>query len=111
MDNVSSEFNKILDEFMSKMVHTFPEQGKLNTYYKAFKVAKTVNNLMPLQLFMGGCLNFKDQIKSRDEEFFKKRPEFVEKCNSYSSFSNDIGMVEYWDTISDTTKKSDQTKT
>ena len=37
---MNTEFNRILDEFMSKMVTSFPEQPKLAGYYRAFKVAK-----------------------------------------------------------------------
>ena len=104
--NICNEFNNILNEFILKMIKTFPDQVKLNGYYKAFKISRLYNDELPLHIFMGGCLSFKTQIKTKDENFFKQRTEFVNKCNKYSSFSNDIGLVEFWDNISDLTKKS-----
>ena len=103
---MNTEFNRILDEFISKMVATFPDQTKLVGYYRAFKVAKIYKEELPLQIFMGGCLRFKEQITNRDEEFFKNRDTFVSGCSNCSSFGQDTGLVEYWDRTSDVTKNS-----
>jgi hypothetical protein len=105
-DEVTENFNMILEEFIKKLVVTFPEQVKLNSYYKAFKLSKIVNQKLPLQLFMGGCTKFSVQIKNRDEIFFKNEPIFVDKCYKYSSFTKDIGLVDYWESMSSQTKNS-----
>jgi hypothetical protein len=100
------EFNKILNEFISKMITTFPEQKKLKSYYRAFNVTKTYNSKLPIQLFMGGCVNFSEQIKSRDEDFFKKRDTFVDVCKNCSNFGTDTGIIDVWESLSDKTRNS-----
>ena len=103
---IVDEFNKTLDEFINKMIIQFPEEPKLKTYYSAYKVTKMYDKTMPIKIFMGGCLEFSKQIKSRDTEFFAKRKGFVNKLQQASSFSDDIGLVNYWDNLSSNSKKA-----
>ena len=86
--NVLEEFNKTLDEFINKMILQFPEETKLKTYYSAFKVTKMYDKTMPIKIYMGGCLQFSDQIKNRDTEFFAKRKAFVNKLRGQ--------LLMYW---------------
>lgn len=104
--STSKEFNKLIDEFISKMIVTFPEQKKLKTYYRAFKISKTYNSKFPVQLFMGGCIQFSEQIKTRDDKFFKKRETFLECARNCTGFATDTGIVDEWDSLSDNTKNS-----
>lgn len=109
MNNSSTiieEFNKTLEEFINKMIIQFPQETKLKTYYSAYKVTKMYDKTMPIKIFMGGCLQFSEQIKSRDTEFFAKRKGFVDKLKQASSFSDDIGLVNYWENLSDNSKKA-----
>ena len=104
--NVLEEFNKTLDEFINKLIVQFPEETKLKTYYSAFKVTKMYDKSVPIKIFMGGCLEFKDQIKNRDSQFFIHRPQFINKVAKCSSFSDDIGLVNYWQNLSETSQKA-----
>ena len=61
---------------------------------------------LPLKLFMGGCLNFKEQIKTRNTDFFLNRPQFVERVKNCTSFADDIGLVDHWLNLSDESKNS-----
>lgn len=101
---VVDEFNKTLDEFINKMILQFPVETKLKTYYSAFKVTKMYDKSMPIKIFMGGCLNFTQQIKDRDTEFFAKRETFVNRIKEASSFTDDTGLVNYWENLSDASK-------
>jgi len=101
---VLDEFNNTLDEFINKMISQFPQETKLKTYYSAFKITKMYDKTMPIKIYMGGCLQFSEQIKSRDTEFFAKRKAFVNKMAQASSFSDDTGLVNYWDSLSDNSK-------
>ena len=103
---VIEEFNKTLDEFIQKLILQFPEETKLKTYYSAFKVTKMYDKTMPVKIYMGGCLQFTDQIKARDSEFFAKRPQFVERIKKCSSFTDDTGLVNYWEQLSDASKNA-----
>lgn len=104
--SVLEEFNKTLDEFINKLIIQFPEETKLKTYYSAFKVTKMYDKSVPIKIFMGGCLEFKDQIKTRDSQFFIQRPQFINKVAKCSSFSDDIGLVNYWHNLTKTSQKA-----
>ena len=101
---IVDEFNKTLDEFINKMILQFPEETKLKTYYSAFKVTKMYDKTMPIKMYMGGCLQFTEQIKSRDSDFFQKRKGFVNRLTECSSFTDDTGLVNYWENLSDKSK-------
>lgn len=103
---VLDEFNKTLDEFINKMIIQFPDETKLKTYYSAYKVTKMYDKTMPIKIYMGGCLEFKEQIKNRDTQFFTKREGFVNKIKQASSFTDDTGLVNYWDNLSQNSKKA-----
>lgn len=103
---IIEEFNKTLEEFINKMIIQFPEETKLKSYYSAYKLTKMYDKTMPIKIFMGGCLPFTDKIKSRDTEFFAKRKGFVDKLQKASSFSDDIGLVNYWENLSDNSKNA-----
>lgn len=103
-NKVIEEFNKTLDEFINKMIVQFPDETKLKTYYSAFKVTKMYDKTMPIKIYMGGCLSFSEQIKTRDSDFFAKRKQFVEKVKQCSSFTDDTGLVNYWEQLSDASK-------
>lgn len=106
MDQILTKFNTIIDEFIVKMLNAFPDEQKLRTYYNAFKISKLYSKQLPIQIFMGGCLDFEQQIKTRDSEFFINRKTFVDKCVRASSFSNDIGLRDRWELTPEITRKS-----
>ena len=103
---VIEEFNKTLDEFINKMILQFPEETKLKTYYSAYKVTRMYDKTMPLKIYMGGCLQFSEQIRNRDTNFFAKRKAFVNKIAQASSFTDDTGLVNYWENLSDISKNA-----
>lgn len=103
---IIEEFNKTLEEFINKMINQFPEETKLKSYYSAYKVTKMYDKTMPIKIYMGGCLPFKEQIKSRDSDFFAKRESFVNKLQKASSFGDDIGLVNYWEGLSNNSKNA-----
>lgn len=103
---VINEFNKTLDEFINKMIVQFPQETKLKTYYSAFKVTKMYDKTTPIKIFMGGCLSFSEQIKTRDSDFFAKRKQFVNKLTQCSSFTDDTGLVNYWEQLSANSKNA-----
>lgn len=103
---VVEDFNNTLDEFIQKLISQFPQESKLKSYHSVFKMSKMYDKGVPIKIYMGGCINFKDQIKSRDSDFFVNRKQFVEGMAKCSSFSDDIGLVNYWHSLSEETKKA-----
>jgi len=106
MNTVFTEFNNTLDEFVNKLINQFPDESKLKSYYNTFKIAKMYDSSVPIKIFMGGCLNFETQIKTRDSDFFVHRKQFVNKLKNCTSFSDDIGLVKYWEDLTDKSKTS-----
>ena len=83
------------------MMNQFPEEPKLKKYYNTYKITKMYDSKLPIKIFMGSTLKFKDQIKTRDAEFFKNRKTFVNKLVEFSSFTDEMGLSQYYDTLSD----------
>lgn len=100
------EFNKTLEEFINKMIIQFPQENKLKSYLSAFKVTKMYDKTMPIKIFMGGSLEFKEQIKTRDTHFFTKRTTFINRIKQASSFADEMGLINYWENLSDTSKNA-----
>ena len=101
---IIDDFNTVLDEFVEKMILQFPQETKLKSYKSAYNVTKLYDKSMPLKIAMGGLLTFKQEIKDRNEDFFKTRKTFVDKVVEASSFSNDLGLVNHWETLSENSK-------
>ena len=106
MNNIIKEFNITLEEFIIKLSNQFSTETKIKVYLNTFRVTKMYNSQLPLKIYMGGCLNFKDQIKNRDSDFFINRKQFVERVNNCTSFADDIGLVDHWLNLSDESKTS-----
>lgn len=100
-DVIMHRFNNMMEEFIIKMINAFPCEPKLKTYYNAFKFSRMYSKILPLQIFMGGCLDFKEAIGKRDSNFFLNREGFMDKCRRASSFSNDVGLKDLWDDTSE----------
>tara|TARA_E500000178_G_C16966365_1_gene728640 strand:- start:798 stop:1301 length:504 start_codon:yes stop_codon:yes gene_type:complete len=98
------DFNNILEEFIDKMILQFPTEKKLKSYRSAYRVSKNLDKTMPINIVMSSLMHFKDQIRDKDEDFFRNSKTFVNKAVRASSFSNDLGLVNYWDSLSDNSK-------
>ena len=94
------KFNSLLNEFIDKIINKYPNES-LNDYKKAFVLLKITSPSTPSSLFMAGCVDYKKQIKTRDEAFFINNDAIKNKINS---FSIEIGINKYWNELSDNTK-------
>ena len=106
MNTVITEFNNTLEEFMTKLVNQFPQEKKIKSYLSSFKITKMCTVELPIKIFMGGCIYFEEQIKNRDSDFFLNKKEFISKVQKSSSFADDIGLINYWNDLSEVSKKS-----
>tara|TARA_B100001758_G_C18416958_1_gene620961 strand:- start:13198 stop:13674 length:477 start_codon:yes stop_codon:yes gene_type:complete len=94
------KFNSLFNEFIDKIINKYPNQT-LNDYKKAFVLLKITSPSTPSSLFMAGCVDYKNQIKNRDEAFFINNNAIKNKINS---FSIEIGINKYWKELTDRTK-------
>lgn len=98
-----TKFNSLLEELLDKMIAKF-QNDKLRSYRRFFILMKTVKTKTPVNLFMSGCVNYRDQIKTRDEAFFLTSSEIQEKSKYFGNFTEDCGLSSYWSELTDSTK-------
>lgn len=98
-------FNKLFEEFLEKIISKFP-YARLKTYHRGFKILKTTSPTTPANLFMAGCIEYKDQIKQRDDAFFLKDKNVANRAKNFGNFTEDCGLDTYWNELTPTTKKA-----
>ena len=86
------------------MILQFPEEKKLSYYFSAYKVTKLCDATTPIKIFMGGCLQYENEVKTRDSLFFKNKKSFTDKIKYGSSFTDDTGLINHWDNLSELSK-------
>lgn len=99
------KFNKLFDEFLEKIISKFP-YTKLKTYHRGFKLLKTTSPATPSNLFMAGCVEYKNQIRQRDDRFFLNSKSVNDTAKNFGNFTEDCGLDTYWDDLTPTTKKA-----
>ena len=99
------KFNSLLEEFLEKIITAFPNE-KLKTYRRSFLIIKTISPNIPVNLFMAGCINYKQEIVSRNDNFFLKDEKIKEKANVFGNFTDDCGLDSYWNVLTPSTKKA-----
>ena len=98
-------FNKLFEEFLQKIISKFP-YARLKTYYRGFKILKTTSPATPANLFMAGCIEYKTQIRQRDDNFFLKSKSVNDTARNFGNFTEDCGLDTYWNELTATTKKA-----
>lgn len=91
--NPSLAFNTLLEEFILKMIKTFPERTKLKIWYTQFKATKSIDSKAPMNIFIQPLVDYGIHIMKKDENFFKQ-DNFV---NNAESFSKTSGLIDVWD--------------
>lgn len=99
-ESLVKQFNSLVDEFVKKMIKTFPKETKLKIWYVHFQTAKRLNLKAPVEYVMPSMINLGVPIMKKDDAFFKKN-EYIDKAES---FSEKTGLVNIWDSISDQVK-------
>ena len=100
METNINKFNTLFNEFIDKIINKYNDPS-LVEYKKAFVLLKITSPSTPASLFMAGCVDYKNEIKNRDEAFFINNQTIKNRINN---FSIDIGIYKYWNELSDNTK-------
>jgi len=98
-------FNKLFEEFLEKIISKF-DVPKIKTYRKLFIIMKEMSPETPVNIFMAGCINYKDEIKNRNESFFLKDKKINEQVKNFGNFTEDCGLDAYWNELTPKTKKA-----
>ena len=94
-----AKFNMLFEELLDKMVDKF-QNDKLRSYRRFFIMMKTTTPKTPVNIFMSGCVQYKYQIKNRDEKFFLQDDVIKEKSKYFGNFTEDCGISDYWTSLS-----------
>lgn len=105
MSKEISKFNNLLEEFLEKIIMSFPND-KLKTYRRGFLIIKSTSPHVPVNLFMAGCVDFKKEIIARNDNFFLKDKTIKERASAFGNFTDDCGLDSYWDILTPSTKKA-----
>jgi hypothetical protein len=98
-----TKFNKLLEEFLEKLISKFDGE-RLKTYRRSFIMLKETSPSVPVNLFMAGCINYKKEITTRNDLFFLRDEQMVERAKLFGNFTDDCGLDSYWDTLTPKTK-------
>ncbi len=99
------KFNMLFEELLDKMVEKFKNK-KLNSYRRFFILMKTTMPKVPVNIFMSGCIAYKDKIKSRDVNFFLEDDTIYQKTKYFGNFTKDCGVGDYWSSMSLSTQSA-----
>ena len=104
MSKSVDKFNDLFTEFIDKIITKFPNQ-KLYSYRRAFVLVKLTSPSTPANFFMAGCIDYKNEIKERNDLFFINDSSIKSKMERGGrQFSIEIGISEYWNDLTESTK-------
>ena len=83
-------FNSVMDEFLTELKETFPEEKKLKVYYNSFLSLKKVNPRKILELFMKNAAPHGALITSRDERLFTENEDIISDVQLSKLWNNDL---------------------
>ena len=96
------KFNEQAEEFLLKMIQTFPNEPKARDMKFNFDIARMANARNPVSIFMEYLEPYGLQIMSKDEQFFMK-DQYV---NKVESLSGKMGLIQHWSALVPETKNS-----
>jgi len=102
MSSTYDKFNEQAEEFLLKMIQTFPTESNISSMKFYFDFQRSIDKTRPVQTFMSYLEPFGLQIMSKDEHFFKK-DEYVKNVES---LSEKLGLVDRWAALAPATKES-----
>lgn len=93
-----SAWNDMMDQFLTELTKTFPEEPAIKKYKTSFELIRKANPRKVIEGFMESVRNFNDKIMSKDESFFLESADSIE-------FIKDLNIKNHWnDSLSTNTK-------
>jgi hypothetical protein len=83
-------FNSVMDEFLTELKETFPEEKKLKVYYNGFLTMKKANPKKILELFMNNASPHATAITNRDESLFSTNNEIIPDVDLSVLWTDDL---------------------
>jgi len=86
-------FNEMMEQFLTELEDTFPEEPSFKKYHRSFDLMKSANPRKCIDVFMQGVSEHASQLMAKDEAFFDN----FEK----------LDIKKYWnDDLSESTKSA-----
>ena len=108
MSNIK-KFNLTIDNLVNDIILVFPNYQYLQVFKEKFNLLIKYNVRKPIEFFKDGVYNFKEQILSKNEEFFIKKDykEDVQQLQYDSKWSLDqvLNLKELWTQLNDENKE------
>jgi|694.fasta_scaffold01535_18 hypothetical protein len=93
-------FNEMMEQFLTELIQTFPDEKAIKKYFVAFDMARKSNARMCMQEFMNSIGPYSQQIMARDESFFIEH-------NDEIPFVNELNLKTHWnEDLSENTKNA-----
>lgn len=108
MSNIK-KFNLTIDNLVNDIILVFPNYKYLQVFKEKFNLLITYNVRKPIEFFKDGVYSFKEQILSKNEEFFinKDYKDDVQQLQYDSKWSLDqvLNLKELWGELNDENKE------
>lgn len=92
-------FNEMMDQFLTELNLTFPENKSVMKVQSAFEIVKRTNPSHVLDNFMKSVKPYSKKIMSKDDTFITRDSNDIE-------FLHDIDIISMWSDSSDATKSA-----
>lgn len=91
-------FNDLMQQFLSELSKTFPEEKGIKKFQTSFDLLKSSNPKKCVELFMSGVSPYSNEISQKNDDFFLKNASEIEGIK-------DLNITKYWtDELSQPTK-------
>ena len=108
MSNIK-KFNLTIDNLVNDIILVFPNYEYLKVFREKFNLLIKYNVRKPIEFFKDSVYSFKEQIISKDEDFFinKDYNEDVQQLQYDSKWSLDqvLNLKELWTKLNDENKE------
>lgn len=88
-------FNDMMDQFLSELVLTFPEESHIKKQHTSFELLRKTNPRKCVEAFMEGASQYSERIMKKDESLI---------LNGELEGLKEYNIQKHWSTCSDNTK-------
>ena len=106
MDPYLTAFNNLVIEFMDELIKIFPEENDFKIYKRGIEFISNNNKKKICKLFKIYVIAYKENIKSKNEEFFLQNSysNVIENGDSEGLETVIKKLKNYWVNLSDNNK-------
>lgn len=83
-------FNSVMEEFLSELKETFPEEKKISVYLNSFQTMKKANPKKILELFMERAKPMSEFITQKNEQLFTQNEDIIPDVQLSKLWNDDL---------------------